>query len=255
MLRSLLALPQTRGLLLDSPGTTRVRRQIIQSKPFLRRVYEQWYRHIVADVPSGPGAVVELGAGAGFLHGFIEDLITSDVLAVEDLSVQFDAHDLPFQTACLRAIVMTNVLHHVPQPRRFFTAATRCVRPGGAIVMIEPWVSPWSRFVYQGLHHEPFEPEAAAWEFPRSGPLSGANGAGPWIVFHRDRARFEREFPSWRIERVRPLMPFSYLLSGGVSMRTLMPGWGFGACRALERVLEPWMRWMAMFAQVTLVRR
>lgn len=30
-------------------------------------------------------------------------------------------------------IVMTNVLHHFPQPRLFFTEATRCVRSGGVI--------------------------------------------------------------------------------------------------------------------------
>src|SRR5262249_31802772 len=37
--------------------------------------------------------------------------------------------------------------------------ATRCVRSGGVVAMIEPWVTPWSRFVYTRLHHEPFQPE------------------------------------------------------------------------------------------------
>jgi hypothetical protein len=42
-------------------------------------------------------------------------------------------------------------------------------------------------------------PDAADWSFPAVGPLSGANGALPWILFERDRARFEREFPQWVI--------------------------------------------------------
>jgi hypothetical protein len=31
--------------------------------------------------------------------------------------------------------------------------------------MIEPWVTPWSRFVYNLLHHEPFDPETPSWNF------------------------------------------------------------------------------------------
>jgi hypothetical protein len=61
--------------------------------------------------------------------------------------------------------------------------------------MIEPWVTPWSRLVYTRMHHEPFVPAAAQWEFLTTGPLSGANGALPYILFSRDRAQFELEFP------------------------------------------------------------
>ena len=39
----------------------------------------------------------------------------------------------------------------------------------------------------------------------------------------RDRVTFEREFPHWHIELVKPIMPFRYLLSGGVSLRSLNP--------------------------------
>jgi SAM-dependent methyltransferase len=162
---------------------------------------------------------------------------------------------LPFAAGSLRAIVMTNVLHHLPQPRRFLADAAHCVRPGGALVMIEPWVSPWSRFVYGRLHHEPFEPHARTWEFPATGPLSGANGALPWILFVRDRAQFEAEFPEWRIEHIQPGMPFRYLLSGGVSLRSLMPGASEGLWRGVERLMQPCMSRWAMFASIKLVRR
>ena len=120
--------------------------------------------------------------------------------------------------------------------------------------MIEPWVTPWSRLVYQNLHHEPFLPDAAEWRFPRTGPMSSANGALPWIVFDRDRARFEHEFPEWRIASIELLMPFRYLVSGGVTMRSLAPGWTFGVWRSLERALNPWMNRLAMFARIVLQR-
>ena len=71
----------------------------------------------------------------------------------------------------------------------------------------------------------------------------------------RDRDQFEREFPMWEIRMIRPIMPFRYLISGGVSMRALMPGWSFGAWRGLENCMRPWMNHWAMFAQITLSRR
>ena len=121
--------------------------------------------------------------------------------------------------------------------------------------MIEPWVTAWSRLVWGPLHHEPFEPQADSWTIPESGPLSGANGALPWIVFERDRERFETEFPAWEIVSIRLDRPVSYLLSGGVSMRSLMPGWSFGAWRRLERRLAPWMSALGTFAVIVLRRR
>ena len=122
------------------------------------------------------------------------------------------------------------------------------------MVMIEPWVTPWSRVIYTRLHHEPFEPETKDWEFPSTGPLSGANGALPWIVFERDRARFEQEFPQWSIELIAPLMPFRYLVSGGVSLRSLMPGWTTGFWRSLDELVGGQRGGMAMFARIVLRR-
>jgi hypothetical protein len=122
------------------------------------------------------------------------------------------------------------------------------------MVMIEPWVTPWSQQVYRHLHHEPFLPYAEHWEFPPAGPLSGANGALPWIIFHRDRSRFTDEFPEWAVKTIEPDMPLSYLLSGGISMRAFMPGWAYGVIRGLEGRLGSWMHWCAMFARIRLER-
>jgi hypothetical protein len=165
MLKTWLAHPLTRGLDIDDPRTTHLRLQIIQQKSFLRRIYQEWYRAIVAALPTGPGAVLELGAGGGFMCDFVPNLITSELFYYPSVQVLLNALQLPFATKSLRGIVMTNVLHHLPQPRLFFAEATRCVRAGGAVVMIEPWVTPWSRFVYNLLHHEPFDPETPSWNF------------------------------------------------------------------------------------------
>jgi hypothetical protein len=243
--------PLARDRDIDSPETTHLRRQIIRNKPFLRRIYEDWYRWMLASLPAEPGHVLEIGSGAGFLKDHLPGLLTSDIFYVPGLSLVLDACRIPLAPNSLRAIVMTNVLHHIPHPRAFFTAAAGCVRTGGAILMMEPWNTRWSTWIYSHLHHEPFSQDAVEWEFPASGPLSGANGALPWILFERDRERFAAEFPNWGLESVTPEMPFRYLLSGGMSYRSLLPEASYGMVRSLENKLGGRG---AMFAGIVLRR-
>jgi SAM-dependent methyltransferase len=254
MLRRCLAHPLTRGLSIDSPQTTELRRQIIRGNRFLQQIYREWCGAISRRVPHVPGEVLELGSGGGILADYIPDAITSEVFPCSGIRMVADGRSLPLASGSLRAIVLVDVLHHIPEVRGFFREAARCLSPGGAVIMLEPWVSRWSRFVYTRFHHEPFQSESPDWSFPEQGPLSGANIALPWIVFERDRALFEAEFPELRIEQIQPLMPFRYLVSGGVSMRSLMPGAATPLWRALEKSLEPWMRHWAMFALIVLRR-
>ncbi|HXM92979.1 MAG TPA: methyltransferase domain-containing protein [Candidatus Dormibacteraeota bacterium] len=253
ILRRLLAHPLTASLAVDDPLTTGLRRKIILSKPFLRAIYDEWYRMLARELPPGAGQVLELGSGGGYCARFIPDLITSEVFPCSDVQIVVDAQRLPFPDRSMRAIIMTNVMHHVPNVRRFFAEATRCLCRGGKILMIEPWVTWWSRLVYR-LHSELFCPEAGDWSFSSAGHLSGANVAIPWIVFHRDRGRFESEFRELSIEQIRPFLPFRYLVSGGVGMRNLMPGFAHSGWAGLERMLESQMSRLGMFAFIS-VRR
>jgi hypothetical protein len=83
--------------------------------------------------------------------------------------------------------------------------------------------------------------------------VSGANAALPWIVFDRDRARLESEWPDLRLLEVVPFMAWRYLASGGVSMRSLQPGWSYRGWRRLERMLGVERR-MAVFALIVVER-
>ena len=189
-----------------------------------------------------------------FLKDLLPETITSDVAPSSQLDVVIDGRHLPFAKASLRAIGMTNVLHHIPNVQLFFNEAGRCVRPGGVIAMIEPWVTGWSRLVYGCLHHEVMDPHSSEWTFEAEGRMSDSNMALPWIIFERDRRRFEEEFPQWRIEITEPFMPLRYLLSGGVSMRTVVPVWSYGLWRALERRAGNWITSAGMFAKIRLTR-
>jgi SAM-dependent methyltransferase len=255
LLKSLLAHPLTRGMDIDDPATTGLRRRIIREKGFLKKVYLEWYSLLGAEIPAGGGDVLELGSGGGFMDEAIPGLVTSECFPCPGVKLVVDARSLPFAEGALRGIVMTDVFHHIPDPARFLSEAVRCLRPGGVVAMIEPWVTPWSSFVYGRFHHEPFDPRAPDWTFPPSGPLSGANGAMPWIVFRRDGERLAAGFPGLALKRIRPLMPLSYLVSGGVSLRSLAPGSSYRFLRFFEESLGRLNDRLAMFALIALERK
>ena len=246
MIRGLLKHPLARDAGdIDALENADLRRRLVQAKPFLRRLYQEWYRSVARALPEGPGTVLEIGSGTGFLGEFVPHLITSDVQPIAGLTLVADARALPVEAGSLRGIVMINVLHQFNDPVRFFREASRALRPGGAIVLIEPWNTSWSRFVYQRLHHETFLPDAPNWE-------NGPHGALPWILFARDRGRFETEFPALSIGAITVGMPLRYLLSGGLTLRGVIPGWSFPLWRGLESRAAPWMGRLGMFARIEL---
>jgi len=75
------------------------------------------------------------------------------------------------------------------------------------------------------------------------------------MVFVKDLGKFKQEFPNLEMEKIRPFLPFRYLVSGGVSMRSLMPGFTHSLWARLERMLEAQMSSLAMFAFISVPRR
>ena len=255
LVKKVLGHPATRDADIDAPATSMDRRQLIRGKGFLRRLYADWYDKIKRSLPTDfTGPIVELGSGGGFLKEVVPNLVTSDVLMLSHIELVLSGQDLPFREKSLKGIILIDVFHHIAGVNKFLAEAARCLKPGGVVVMVEPWNSRWSRLIYQKFHHEPFDVETENWEIPSGGPLTQSNQALPWIVFERDRAIFEEEFHHLRLESVIPHTPFRYILSGGVSFRSLMPVYLFGVWSRFEELLEPWMKYIAMFATITLVR-
>jgi SAM-dependent methyltransferase len=227
--------PLTRDLDIDAPESTLRRRTILKKKALLNKIYREWYSLIVSDLRNPELQILEIGSGAGFLDDHLPNLITSEVFPLEGVNRVEDATNLSFQEESLDAIVMTDVFHHIPDVSKFLSEALRTLRPGGQLVMIEPWNTPWSRFFYTNFHPEPFEPTVLSWQLPKGGPLSGANGALPWIVFDRDRVLFEDSNHELHLKSVVPLMPVAYIAAGGISTALGLPGFLYKPIRFLER--------------------
>jgi SAM-dependent methyltransferase len=237
---------------LDDPRATLAHRDIILRKPFLKKLYLDWYSAFVrVSKEYQGGKFLEIGSGGGFLKELMPGVITSDILPLDCCEQVFSAEEMPFREGEINGIFMLNVFHHIPHPWKFLREAQRVLAVGGKVVMIEPANSHFSKFIYQTFHHEPFDPKGG-WEIQSSGPLSGSNQALPYIYFERDRQKFEKEFPSLKICKVVYHTPLRYLISGGVSMRPLVPSWSFGFFKGLEKLLSPLSRVLGMFVTIEL---
>lgn len=252
-----LRLPEARLIAdLDDPRTTILHGRIIRRKPFLFRLYTEFYARLAQGLAgaSSVAKVVELGSGGGFIKEVLPGVVTSDILQVPGVDVRFSAEHMPFGDASIDAFLMINVFHHVKDARAFLRELDRSLKPRGRIVMIEPANTAWGRFISTRFHHEDFDP-AAGWHIEGDGPLSRANGALPWIVFDRDREKFEREFPGLRLTTFDPHTPLKYLVSGGLTIRQLLPGICYRLVAGVEWLLRPFNGWLGMFYDVALTKR
>ena len=237
---------------LDDPAVTQYHARLIKEKPFLNKIYRDFYEtYQKALGHSTEGMYVELGSGGGFVKECIPYIKTSDVLCIPNIDLSLTAENIPFKDDSVDAFLMIDVFHHVKDPASVLSELNRCLKPGGKVIMIEPANTLWGWFIYKNFHHETFDP-SADWAVSGEGPLSSANGAIPWIVFNRDRKRFETEFKSLRIKKICHHTPFRYLISGGVSMRQLMPSWMYPVINGIEFILSPINGLIGMFSTIEL---
>jgi SAM-dependent methyltransferase len=240
---------------LDSPERTMFHREIIRKKPFLRRLYTEWYSLFSKEIRCHPpGTYIELGSGGGFLKEIEPGVICSDILPLPKNDMTFSALKMPFDDESVSGIFMIDTFHHIPDAQQFLSEANRVLKRQGKLIMIEPANSIWGRFIYKNFHHEPFN-TAGNWQIPDTGPLSGANGALPWIVFTRDRQKFNEEFTSLQIESMKYHTPLRYLISGGVSYRQLMPGFTYAFFMFLDRILAFISPQLSMFVTICIRKK
>ena len=232
------------------------RREIWKSKKILRKLYHKWYGAI-ADVLR-PGNILELGGGSGNLKEFFPDTMNSDILFAPWLDSVVDAHDLPFKNNCLDSIVLFDVLHHLIEPATFFYEAERVLRPLGRIVLMEPYISWASFFIYQFLHSESMvwhvDPFNMAGSGKSKNPFYG-NQAIPTLIFEKYREQFIRDFPRLKIIKEERMDFFIYPLSGGFHNPSLCPLFLWNGLKFFERLLQPINRYVAFRLFVVLEKK
>lgn len=216
-------------------------RTLWEHKPVLRLVYADFYDRLCEHIR--PGTSLEIGGGSGNLPGYVDGVVSTDLVVSPWLDAAADAERLPFADASFDNVVMVDVLHHLAHPGAFLDEAARVLRSGGRVLMIEPAITPASYPVYKWLHPEPVEMRDDPYN-PR--PVSSAskdpfdsNQAIPTLIFgRRGRATFARLFPDLKITEVRRFALWAYPLSGGFKSWSLVPTRLAGPLLHAERRLE-----------------
>ena len=72
----------------------------------------------------------------------IPTMITSDVIPYPSLDRVIDATAMPFADAELAAICMHNVFHHIADVESFLAEAARVLKPGGRMLIVQPFDPP-----------------------------------------------------------------------------------------------------------------
>ena len=235
---------------LDDPNASLAHRDIILKKPFLKKLYNDWYLiFIIKSKEIKNGKYLEIGSGGGFLKDVFPEVITSYILTLPNVDLIFTAEEIPFKENELASIVMLNVFHHIPKPHLFLKEAQRTLIKGGKIIMTEPANSSLARFIYKRFHHEPFD-EKGQREIKAGNPLSNSNQALPYIYFERDLDLFKKDFPSLKINSINYHSPFSYIISGGVSRSAMLPFFMYNFVKGIERLFSPFYKQIGLFCTI-----
>jgi SAM-dependent methyltransferase len=235
-----LAHPALRNLEMGTKDWFTAQKAMIKAKPLVKRCYDLWYQKLLEDADSAPsgGSIIELGSGSSYVKELRPEVITSDCSpGVADMVI--DGRSLPFPDSSVRAILLTHVFHHIPDVGLFFEEASRVLVPGGVISMVDETHTPFAKFFFSKVHPEPYDDQAPSWSFVQSDSMLDSNQALSWIVFMRDREEFARRFPLLKLERREYLPWFSYLMSGGVNLRSCVPRFCAPVFPWLDRALRP----------------
>jgi SAM-dependent methyltransferase len=230
-------------------GVIATHRRVWAQKPVLQRIYrEEFFARLLAFCQPGPLSI-EVGAGPGFLKQTMPGIISTDIVHSAWLDAVADAQHLPFGTGSATNILGIDVLHHFEAPLGFLAEAQRVLAPGGRLILIEPWVTPFSYVIYRYLHQEDCDLDAIPTEAGKAIKLDAAkrpfdgNQAIPYLLFgQRTRDTTLRSLPELTPIAIEPFCLFAYLLSFGFKQVSLLPEALYGAIAAFERRTLPLWR-------------
>jgi SAM-dependent methyltransferase len=220
----------------------RQHRTIWTARPELRAVYHEWFTQLVRCV-EGLHPIVEIGAGPGFFKEYFPQLISTDVLSTPYVDVVCDAGCLPFQSGSVGALVMVDVLHHLPKPLAFLAEAGRILHPGGRVAMIEPWITVPSYLLYRYFHHEDCSLAVdVCHPFGESGKRAfDGNAAIPFKLLKQCKPGA----PSLRLLQATPFLGLPYLATLGFRSAHPIPQTLIGMAKVCERFFSPLRRWVS----------
>ena len=234
------------------------RREIWNNKKILQKIYGDWYREMISDLCSGAGKTVELGSGTGNFKDFKPDIVTSDIEKQDWIDMRFDAHEMPFTENEIANFVMIDVLHHLADPIKFLNETYRVLEPGGRIILIEPYMSPFSKIVYKLKHHEPFDLKSDYFndKIDINKDPWDSNQAIATILFFREIKKFNNLFANkFTFHKKKQISIVLFPGSGGYEYRQFIPNSLIPLFELIEKLLTPFSGLLAFRCYVVLEKK
>ena len=235
--------PELLDVNVDSIEFLNSQRMVLKRKDQFKRVLIEFYQRIVnikQKCFKVDGRIIEIGSGISFLNEYIPTLEKTDIKPDPALDRTLDAMNMDLPNSSTKLLIGINCFHHFPDAKKFFTECIRVLKPGGGVILIEPYYGVLSAILYKRLFKtESFDKNQKGWILPQSAMI-GANQALSYIVFVRDKKLFMDLFPELEIIEVAPLNNgIRYLVSGGLNFKQLFPNRLFSVFRVIEIVLTP----------------
>ena len=206
-------------------------RALLEANDNLQYWYARLFERMFRDEPDLRNKVIlEIGSGASPLKSLVPWVITSDVMPLDYVDHVLDCHEIGrysgIEDHSVDIIVLTNVLHHLHDPLGFLKSARVKLRPGGKVIMAEPYFSALSYPIYKLLHHEPVNFRIAAPVLENiQGPLSSSNQAMPYMIFFSRAdwlASLDHSYDS-NATHLEYFSSLSYMMTGGISRKLPIP--------------------------------
>lgn len=231
--------------------------KVWKQKKILRTIYRQWYEEIIKDLRQGSGKTIEIGSGTGNFKEFMPSCISSDVEKCSWLDMCFDAHHIPFPNNSISNLVMIDVFHHLENPLGFLKEATRVLKPGGRLIMNEPYPSIFSLIIYKRFHPEQFlmNIDYFKYSLKKSDPWE-SNQAIPYLFFFKQKLKLMTVLGNQiNIKKIKRMSFFSYPASGGFEHKSYISNSLLPILNLLEKLLSPFAKFLAFRCYIVLEKR
>jgi SAM-dependent methyltransferase len=138
---------------------------------------ENWLRRVIdlqagsawdslrAELATAKGRLLDIGCGAQVFRSLVPNDVAYRGIDTRDAKERFgydipdteyfEGEEWPVHAGEFDIALCTEVLEHIPEPRRFLAQAHRALRPGGRLLMTVPFAARWHFIPYDYWRYTP----------------------------------------------------------------------------------------------------
>jgi SAM-dependent methyltransferase len=191
--------------------------------------YYRWLYSKIDINLSISGKVLEIGAGNGMSHDFIQrdDIVRTEFM--EDVPQYvvggIDGANLPFANNFFESAFAVDVVHHIPDSLNAINELLRVTKSGGKIILVEPYVSVFSYPVYKIFHNERTNIRLVASNYRNwvsKTPGDGNQGLTQNLLKCLNKGKLSLNYKNVEIQ-TEFISPLSFFATGGLNKPLAVP--------------------------------